>query len=115
MRRPGLVVVALAVSIAIVFTPHPLSSDARIPRDVNRSLLVGRILAPSIDVVEVRGQDAVRVIRDSAPRLWLVALMIGAILSLCAGFTFALKAGALFDRVLLFRSRFGRAPPPALV
>ena len=76
MRKNGLGYFALAVSIAVVFAPRPATSGPS-PSAESGSLF-SRVLAPTVDTVDVRERNVARVIAQAAP-LWL-SLLVGAVI-----------------------------------
>ena len=73
MRRTGLGYAALAVSITVVFAPRPTGSDPT-PVDVHSESLFSRVLAPTIDRMDVRERNVARTVVQAAP-LWLSLLV----------------------------------------
>ena len=70
MRRNGLGYGALAVSIVFVFAPRPAGGSSSLVGAENESLF-SRVLAPTVDTVDVRERNAARAVAQTAP-LWLV-------------------------------------------
>ena len=76
MRRKGLGYFALAVSIAVVFAPRPAASGPS--HSAENGSLFSRVLAPTVDSVDVRERNVARAVAQAAP-LWL-SLLVGAVI-----------------------------------
>ena len=73
MRRKGLGYVALAVSTVFVFAPRP-AGDGSSSAGAESESLFSRVLAPTVDTVDVRERNTARVLAQTAP-LWLALLV----------------------------------------
>ena len=73
MRRKVLGYAALAIAIALVFAPRPTGRD-----DITSSeygSLFSRVLAPTVDDVDVRERNVTRATTETAP-LWLALFVV---------------------------------------
>jgi hypothetical protein len=114
MRRLGFHLAALALAVVIVFAPRPWGSDVSPSIGGESGVLVGRVLAPTIDAVEFREQDSARAMRQPAPTLWWICL-IGIATAGLFRRTFGLTDPITHRRlVVAVDSRGCRAPPAVL-
>ena len=77
MRRPVVGLAALALSGVIVFVPRPWATETASSVDAEQRLLLGRVLAPTIEAAEIREHRSPRSIYKSGPLLFLACLLTG--------------------------------------
>jgi hypothetical protein len=82
MRHLGYRAAAIGTGLLIVFAPspsrHPVSDEA----SRTKGPLIGRALAPTIDVADVREQEASRTTRQPVRAVWAVGVLVLALAGL---------------------------------
>jgi hypothetical protein len=111
MRRSGSRFLALTVSALVVFAPRPLATGAPRDQPQDRGLVIGQVLAPSVDAAESRDPDFSRSLSKQAPTV-AVVLIVLLLLGVTGGAWALTTPRSLRRRLVTALSRACRAPPP---